>query len=485
MSVGQAEAAVREAGGVRLLSTERTAPGEETLSRLRDIAGLPFVRGPVVALGDVHWKPRMETPSSTATATEGEIVLGLSSSSQNCGMTVLSTPFGAEEAGEHSFLVRLMTRIREAIPRSRREPIITRDEAIGFALGGAAAAGRRYGLDPAVLEGIEEGGSLFGPGGADRDELLSAVDEAALEKGRLSFAFIGGGNHFLEVQAVEEILDQEACRALGIAPGRIMVMFHTGSERFGSDLGRLYSVRLKTSPNRRRKYFFRKIPLHLMRGRPGLSSAAARMGYFFSRRPYVPVPADSPDGRRLALTLKAAGNYGYANRVAVLDLILRAMKETAGGGTEGFRVVADLSHNVIAREAVDGRELWVHRHNSVRLRPPSAFPEGSLYRRIGQPSMLPGTNRSSSYILLSREGTARTLNSADHGAGRTVELFEERGWCRPRPERRTLKFGYGSPAPEIVTHVSDEGIEEVVSLLARNGVAVPAARLRPLAVLKG
>jgi RNA-splicing ligase RtcB len=439
----------------------------------------------MVALGDVHWKARMETPSSTATATSGEIVLGLSSSAQNCGMMVVRTPLTRDEADTRAFLARLMTALRDQIPRSRTEPIITRDEALLFAGGGAAAAARRYGLDNGVVSAIEEGGSLFGDGGVDRGELLEAIDEKSLEKGRYSFAFIGGGNHFLEVQAVEEILHPEACRELGITEGQILIMFHTGSERFGSDLGRLYAVRIKTSSNKRRKYFFRKIPLHLFRGRPGPATMARRVRYHFSKNPYIPVPADSSEGRRLLLTLKAAGNYGYANRVAVLDLILRAMRTASGRREGGYGVIADLSHNVIAQERINGEDLWIHRHNSVRLRPPSEFEEDSLYRRIGQPAMLPGANRSSSYLILSREGAASTLNSADHGAGRSVEIFEERGWCRPRPDRQTMKFTYQSAHPELLTHVTDEGIDEVISVLKTNDVAAPAARLRPLAVLKG
>ncbi len=470
--------------GVRLLSTERTAPPPETLERLESISRLSWIEAPVVALGDVHWKPRMETPSSTATATRNEIVMGLSSSAQNCGMQVLATPLRREQAGERGFLARLMLALREGIPRSRSSPIITREEALSFAAGGARTAAARYGLDPNLLEGIEEAGSLFGPGGIDPAEITAGIDETALERGRYSFAFIGGGNHFLEVQVVEEILEEEACRELGLTPGMIVVMFHTGSERFGGDLGRLYSVRLKTSAARRRKYFFRKIPLHLTRDRPSLPAAARRVRYFFSRRPYVPVPADSPEGLRLAMTLKAAGNYGYANRVAVLDLVLRALRKVAQTGNGGYRVLADRSHNIIARERVAGEELWVHRHNSVRLRPPSDFAEGSFSARFGQLSMLPGTNRSSSYLILSREGASSTLNSADHGAGRTVELFEERGWCRPRPERRTLKFRYSTAEVDDLAHVTDEGIDEVVELLRKSSVAVPAARLTPLAVLK-
>ncbi len=474
-----------EEESVRLFAGEGSAPEPAALQRLRAVAALPYVERPVVALPDLHWKERMESPSSTATATSDRIVLSFSSPSQNCGMTLLRTPLDAEEVASDSFLPRLMNALREKIPRSRKYPIVTRDEALRLALGGAVEAVAQYGLDPELVAGVENRGSLFEVGEVDRKRLLDAVDAECLQRGRYSFAFIGGGNHFLEVQVVEEVLAPEACELLGLGAGRIVVMYHTGSERFGHDLGRLYAVRLKTSRRRRRKYFIRKIPLHLTRGAPRPWRIARRWRYHFSRDQYVPIPADSEEGRRLVVSLKAAGNYGYANRIAVLDLIQRAIRKATGRCDEGYRILADLSHNVIGRERIGDRDLWVHRHNAVRLRPPSDWPEESPYRKIGQPSMLPGTNRCSSYVILSREGAAAALNSADHGAGRSVERFQEVGLCREIPGRETLKYTYRSEGPEVLTHVSDEGVDEVVAVLESAGIAAPAARLRPLAVLKG
>jgi len=470
---------------IRLFTGEKTAPDAPTMKRLEQVAALPYVAAPVVGLGDLHWKPGLETPSSTATATENDIVLSFSSPSMNCGMTLVSTPLGLEEAAGNGDLARIMTAIREEIPRSRHEPIVSRDEAFRFAIGGARAVSERFGIDPKYLAGVEQGGSLFAEGEVDSGAVRDALDEKTLEHGRSSFAYVGGGNHFVEIQVVEEVLEPQAASALGLQAGRIVIMYHTGSERFGHDLGRLYASRIKTSSNRRRKYFFRKIPLHLGRGVRGPGDLVRRWRYHFARKDYIPVPADSVEGRRLLISLKAAGNYGYANRAAVLDLLRRALARATNRPNPELFVLADLSHNVIERETIGGKDLWVHRHNAVRLPPPSYWPEGSLKRRIGTLSMLPGTNRTSSYLIASREGAAATLNSADHGAGRTVDRFEEMRLSRPRPDRKTLMFTYRSAIPEILTHVTDEGVDEIVRLLGISNIAAPIVRLRPLAVLKG
>jgi len=453
------------------------------MQRLLSISKLPWVTEPVVALPDLHWKDRLETPSSTAVATGSDIVLSFSSPSQNCGMNLLATPLSEADLSE-KFLDHLMGQIREVVPRRRRNAALDREDVIEFCTAGAPAAARRYGIDPDLCAAMEAGGNALAGEEPSRQELLSAVDEQALQMGRYSFAYIGGGNHFLELQVVEEEIDPAACRVLGLTKGRLVAMFHTGSERLGHDLGRLYSWRRKTDPRRRRKLFWRKLALHLMRDVKGPSDLRRRWTYHFRRRDYVAVPAESRDGQRLLLTLKVAANYGYANRVAVTGLIQQAFRRATEKRNLTLRVVCDLSHNTIQKEEIAGKEVWVHRHNAARAVGPSRMPVGHPYRAIGQPVMLPGTNRTSSMVILGREGSGQSLLSVDHGAGRTVERFAESGLLSDRPGRATLKYTYLSASPEVLPHLSDEAIEEVTSVALAGNVASPAARLRPVAVLK-
>jgi RNA-splicing ligase RtcB len=283
---------------------------------------------------------------------------------------------------------------------------------------------------------------------------------------------------------VEEVIDPEACRVMGLEAGRAVAMFHTGSERLGHDLGRLWSWRRKTDPRRRRRLFWRKVALHFTRDVRGPGDLRRRWAHHFGRRGHVAVPADSRDGRRLGLSLGIAANYGYANRAAVAGLIQQAFRRWSGSRGLALEVVADLSHNTIQRERIDGEDLWIHRHNAARSAGPSHLDADHPYRAIGQPVMIPGTNRTSSYVVVGRDGSAGSLHSVDHGAGRTVERFAAAGLLRERSGRTTRKYGYDSPGPEILPHLTDEGIEDVIAVVERAGIASPAARLRPVAVLK-
>ena len=469
--------------GVRLFAGARLAPEKAALARCLAVSRLPWVAEPIVALPDLHWKERLETPSSTAVATRDDIVASFSSPSQNCGMTLLTTPLGEEDLSER-FIDGLMDELRDSIPRRRKTPAIERELVLDLCRRGAPAAAARYGLDPAQCGKIELGGNALDGEDPGLEELLSTLDEQAIQSGRVSFAFVGGGNHFLELQVVEDILDAGACGRMGLEKGRLVVMFHTGSERLGHDLGRLYSWRRKTDPKRRRNLFWRKIRMHLMRDVHGLDDVRRRWEYHFRRLDHVAVPAESAEGRRLVLTLKVAANYGYANRVAVAGGIQQALRRATGKSEIQVGLVADLSHNTIHRERISGRDLWVHRHNAARIVGPARLPAGHPYAGLGQPLMVPGTNRTSSFVVVGQDGAEATLLSMDHGAGRTVERWTEAGLLRPRPDRVTRKYTYKAPGPEILVHQSDEAVEEVMAIAAAGDVARPVARLRPVAVLK-
>lgn len=469
--------------GVRLYAGERCPPEPAALARLLTVSRLPWVAAPVVALPDLHWKERLETPSSTAVATRDDIVMAFSSPSQNCGMNVLSTPLAERDLTE-AFLDRLMDDLREEIPRRRQGPAISRDEVIRFCTGGGPATAPQYGLDPALCATIEAGGNTLAGEEPSRDQLEAVADHESLEMGRWSFAYIGGGNHFLELQVVEQVLDPAAARTLGLDVGSVVMMFHTGSERLGHDLGRLYAWRRKTEPKRRFHLWRRKVALHLLKDVHGLDDLRRRWALHFSKQDYIAIPAASREGQRLALTLKLAANYGYANRVAVTGLIQAALQRSTGARDLKLGIVADLSHNTIMRERIGGQRLWVHRHNAARAVGPAGMPADHPYRALGQPVMVPGTARTSSYMVVGCDSAEASLYSVDHGAGRTVDRFQAAGLLTARPGRTTRRYTYAQRGPEILEHLSDEGIDEVMTVATAGGLARPVVRMRPVAVLK-
>ena len=177
-----------------------------------------------------------------------------------------------------------------------------------------------------------------------------------------------------------------------------------------------------------------------------------------------------------------AMNYGFAFRLRTYAM-LTALARASFGATPA-RLVVDTPHNTIYEEEIAGERAIVHRHNAARAYPASRMTHHELFGRIGQPVLLPGTSRTSSYLCVAAEGAHRSLYSASHGAGTTVAQFAETGLSAQDPQARsTLRFRYSGDEPAEVAHLDDRGVDEVLGILQSEDVIQPVARLRPFAVL--
>ena len=463
-----------------VLASPDLPPDPVALSILERIGRSGLLAVPPVALPDLHIKPRLETPSSTATATRDTLVLSLTSPSPNCGMALARTALTVDDLRPAS-VDALFDTLARRLPFTRRpSPTLTRTEMLDVLQRGAAAAVERYGLDPVTPQYMDQTGNALPPE-ADIASVQQAIPQALLEIGRWEFGQVGRGNHFLELQVIEEICDATVARAWGLAEGQVVVMFHADSGHLGAFVGRLYAHRQKNSW-RGRLYEWRvKLPFQLTAGRP--SRLWRRMAYHVLPRRWNPIPAGSEEAQRALLALQAAANYAYANRVAVLAALRDGVQEVWGSDCAPPALIWDAPHNGIRRELLgpDGQALWVHRHNAARVAPPSALPVDSPYRGTGQPVLMPGTERVASYLCVGGAGTATSLYSVNHGAGQLAVLMG-----KPLPDAATTRvYGYDGQPPVEHQHLSADGVTAVLNVLAAADLARPVARLRPVAVLKG
>ena len=144
----------------------------------------------------------------------------------------------------------------------------------------------------------------------------------------------------------------------------------------------------------------------------------------------------------------------------------------------------DSPHNTIYEEHVGGRSAIVHRHNSARAFPASRMQGHPFFAATGMPLLLPGTNRTSSYLCVAAEGAGQSIFSASHGTGSIITDFERRGLSTTDPEgHSTLRFRYDGNGPVVVPHLDDRGVNEGLRILASHDLVRPVARMRPFAVL--
>jgi tRNA-splicing ligase RtcB (3'-phosphate/5'-hydroxy nucleic acid ligase) len=433
---------------------------------------------PPVVLPDFHHKSNMELPSSVAVATVDTIRPTLTSASVNCGMALIALDCDRpDRTGVEEFY----RRGRERYPyptRNRGE--LSAAEVRQAAVDGASFAARRWGVDGDELERIEEFGrlDLDGYGGADR--LLKELPSLAFQLARLRFGTVGPSNHFVELQEVEEILDPEACRLLGVREGQLTLQYHAGGGVLTGEIGALFGRR-RHYPRQLRMAMAVQKPLYHLASARSVAELRRRMALYF-RDGCPPVARDSVEGRRLMLANAAAMNYGFAFRVATYAA-LKSIARDVFGGASG-RLVVDSPHNSIYEEEVGSEYAVVHRHNSCRAYPKERMTPGTVFAETGQAVLLPGLCYTSSYLAVAGPAAADSLHSACHGAGTVIADLKRKGLSGPHPDgHTTLRFRYSDAAPAEVAHLDDLGVNAALDVLAGNGLVRPVARLRPFAVL--
>jgi tRNA-splicing ligase RtcB len=432
---------------------------------------------PPVVLPDFHHKSTMELPSSVAVATIGTIRPTLTSASVNCGMALLTLDMDRpNQAGIEDFY----RRVRERYPyptRNRGE--LSGREVRRAAVDGARFAGERWQVDDEELERIEEFGqlNLDRYGGAER--LLRELPGLIFQLARMRFGTVGPSNHFIELQEVEEVLDEPAAAALGVRQGQLTLQYHAGGGVLTGEIGALFG---------RRKHYPRPLRLAMALQKPLFHLASARSMHQLRERMALyftdgcpPIARHSDEGERLMLANAAAMNYGFAFRVATYAALRAIARDVFGASS---KLIVDSPHNSIYEEPTDVGTAVVHRHNACRAYPAEMMPPGTVFGRTGQAVLLPGTHRTSSYLAVAGTQAARSLYSACHGAGTVIDDFAAKGLSCGHPDgHSTLRFRYSDTAPVRVDHLDDNGVNAALSVLERNELVRPVARLRPFAVL--
>lgn len=321
---------------------------------------------------------------------------------------------------------------------------------------------RGYGI-PSDLEFTEEGGRIDG---ADP----SVVSDRAKERQFKQVGTLGSGNHYLEVQYVEEVFDTDAARAYGVEEGQVLISIHCGSRALGHQIGTDY---LKV-----------------------LEAASRKYGIPIRDRELVCAPIKSPEGREYIAAVNCGINCAFANRQAISHLARGAFARITGVRPEEITLLYDVAHNTCKFEnhEVDGekKRLLVHRKGATRAFGPGREEVPSRYRPVGQPLLVGGTMGTASYILRGTEqGMRDAFGSAVHGAGRAMSRVQAKKTWRGTEVIRELadrgiivrsksKSGAAEEAPGAY-----KDVDEVVNIMDRAGVNAKVARLRPLVCVKG
>jgi len=441
---------------------------DQVFQQVANVAFLPGIVDHSLAMPDIHWGYGFPIGGVAATRVkDGVISPGGVGFDINCGVRLLRTNLTEKEVRPkiEQLVAELYINVPSGLGSEGKIRVSEKE------LNEVLIKGSRWALEKGFGEAedivaTEESGCLKG---ANPDKISSK----AKKRGIPQLGTLGSGNHFLEVEVVDEIYDRDAAKVMGIEDvGQVLLLIHTGSRGFGHQVCTDY-VGL-------------------------LGEAVRRYGISLPDRQLACAPVNSPEGQDYLQAMACAANYAWTNRQCITHWVRESLIKVLGKSRRelGLEQIYDVCHNVakIEEYTIDGKKqkLCVHRKGATR-----AFPAGhpdvpDIYRDIGQPVLIPGDMGRCSYIAVGTETAMKeSFGSTCHGAGRMQSRTAAKRSLRGADVVRaltakgiTVKAGsMGSLAEEASEAYKD--VTEVVDVTHKAGLSRKVARAIPMGVIKG
>ncbi len=455
----------------RLFADERLLRqirADQAPEQVANVAFLPGIQTASLAMPDIHWGYGFCIGGVAATdpAAGGVISPGGVGYDINCGVRLLRTNLMWDEVQPR--IGPLMDALYRRIPAGvgTGGPYLFDGKELRRLLAeGSPYLVSRGWATSADIEHTEARGCLPG---AQPD----GVSRRALERGGDQCGTLGSGNHFLEVQVVDEILDDAAAETMGLKKDLVCVMIHSGSRGLGYQVCDDALAALRKAP--------------------------AKYGIDLPDRQLACAPVESPEGQEYLGAMRAAANYAWANRQLLMWQTRETFAEFFGRSWESLQMdlIYDVAHNIAKMEQheVDGvrRLLCVHRKGATRAFPPGHPDVPDRYQKIGQPVIIPGDMGRASWVLAGQPGSMeRTFGTTCHGAGRVmsrtaaVQHAQGRRIDRELAEKGVVAKCRSWKGLAEEQPVAYKDVDMVVDVVDRAGLARKVARLRPAGVVKG
>ncbi len=439
------------------------AKRDQTLQQARNVACLPGIQRMSYVMPDAHQGYGFPIGGVAAfDLDEGIISPGGVGYDINCGVRLLRTDFKESDitAKRKELLAEIFKEVPAGVGKSGVTKLSRSVLKEILVKGAEWAVEQGYGTVE-DLERTEEGGRM-------KDATWEFISERAMERGIPQLGTLGAGNHFLEIQKVDEIYDPEVAKVFGIEEkGQVLVMIHCGSRGLGHQIATDFIELME------HKFGYKHLP----------------------DRELINAPFKSDLGQQYYRSMCAAVNYAFANRQMIAhwvrDVFARVM-----GSAKGMRQIYDVCHNVakVEKHKVNGKEklLCVHRKGATRSFGPGRPEIPAVYRAVGQPVLIPGSMGTASYILVgTKEAEELSFSSTAHGAGRVMSRNEAlrrfRGeQIRDELARKGVELkatSWKGVAEEASAAYKD--VDEVVRVSHETMLGKLVARVVPIGVMKG
>ncbi|MCY4588691.1 MAG: RtcB family protein [Bryobacterales bacterium] len=437
---------------------------DRSLDQAANVACLPGIVGSSLAMPDIHQGYGFPIGGVAAVdCASGVVSPGGVGFDINCGVRLLGSSLCRDE---------VRTRLKDLINQ------IFRDVPCGTGGTGYIKISRKE-LDDVLVDGArwmvrhgygesndweyaEARGALLG---ADPDK----VSPRAKDRGRPQIGTLGSGNHFLEIQYVQRVDDEEAAKTFGLYQGQVVVLIHSGSRGLGH-----------------------QVCTDFLRD---MGPAMRKYGIELPDRQLACVPVTSSEGQSYLAAMRGAANFAWANRQGMTHFVRQAFRRIFGNAVH-LKVIYDVCHNIAKQERYEvagkTQDVLVHRKGATRAFPPGHPEVTPSYQQVGQPVFIPGSMGTASWVLAGRSGSVdETFGTCCHGAGR---LLSRTAAKKGRDLKRVIKDleregilirsdskrGILEEVPEAY-----KDVDEVIEVVHKAGLAKKVARLRPMGVIKG
>src|SRR5229473_1297060 len=442
--------------------------GDQAPEQVANVATLPGIQHASLAMPDIHWGYGFCIGGVCATDPDegGVISPGGVGYDINCGVRLVRSNLYYQDVKPHlrNLVEELFRQVPTGVGKSGKYRFDRKELKHLLAEGSSYVIGRGLGT-PGDLEFTEAGGRLDG---ADPD----SVTDRAQTRGADQCGTLGSGNHFLEVQVVDHVFDETAASAMGLEKDMVCVMIHSGSRGLGYQVCDDALAMLRKAPE---KY-----------------------GISLPDRQLACAPINSPEGQHYIAAMRAAANFAWCNRQLLMHQAREVFARVFGRSWQELQMnlIYDVCHNIAKLETheVNGaqKKVWVHRKGATRAFPPGHPEIPAVYRKIGQPVIIPGDMGRASWVLVGQPGSmAMTFGTTCHGAGRAMSrtaAVKEAAGRRIDKEleakgviaRAQSHRGLAEEQPKAYKNVDD-----VVDVVHNAGLSNKVARLRPIGVIKG
>jgi tRNA-splicing ligase RtcB len=441
---------------------------DQAPEQVANVATLPGIQVASLAMPDIHWGYGFTIGGVAATdpAEGGVISPGGVGYDINCGVRLVRSNLFYQDVKPHlsTLIEELFREVPTGVGKGGKYHFGRKELRELMAVGSRYLIGRGLATE-GDIEHTEAHGCLDG---AEPD----SVSDRALDRGANQCGTLGSGNHFMEVQVVEAVFDEDAARTMGLEKDLVCVMIHSGSRGLG--------------------YQVCDDALKALRGVP------EKYGIELPDRQLACAPVDSPEGRHYLGAMRAAANFAWCNRQLLMWQAREVFASVFGRTWQELQMnlVYDVAHNIakFERHTVGDKQkdVWVHRKGATRAFPPNHAEIPQRYRRIGQPVLIPGDMGRASWVLVGQPGSMQqTFGTTCHGAGRQMsrtaavkhakgrridkELASKGVVARARSWR-----GLAEEQPDAYKDVN-----QVVDVVHTAGLSKKVARMRPIGVIKG